>query len=147
MFNSFFIDIVCKCHARFFFKQCSTIVRSESLKTMSYIQCKQYTNDKLGNFFPTRKNFIKFLIKYRETETSHMWEKLFNVQFRADDIYRNYNSDLGGGYMELNHRSKHDKWDQHELSQSECGHTIVYQAYLDCNNCVMCDKEMVERMF
>lgn len=127
-------------HCGFFLKQCG-LGSFESPKAM---------NDKIGNFFPTRDQFIKFLIKYRKEESPLMWDKLFNIKYRADSLYRNFNSD--GEQMILNTRYKDSKIEvktnnPYESLALPCGHLKVYQAYVDSDKCVICDRNMVEQLY
>lgn len=54
---------------------------------------KRQLNSQFGfQFFPDRKTFRKFLIKYAK-EDPDTYERLFNVDFRADELNRNANED------------------------------------------------------
>lgn len=127
-------------HCEFFLKQCG-LGAYPNAKAM---------NESIGNFFPTRDQFIKFLIKYRKEESPLMWDKLFNIKYRADSLYRNFNTD--GKQMILNTRFKDRKNEIEcenpgDMMTSACGHLKVYQGYIDCDKCVICDKQMVESLY
>jgi hypothetical protein len=72
---------------------------------------------------------------------------LFNIQYRADTLYRNGNDD--NTRMQLNIRHKNGEkeieldHDSIETQVLPCGHMIAYRAYSDCDGCVLCDKEMI----
>ena len=78
-----------------------------------------------------------------------MYEKLFNIQFRADTLMRNYND--ADRHMVLNTRLKNNKleFDPNTIpvSPNKCGHPMDYTPYLDNNECCLCDKHMIEEEF
>lgn len=125
-------------HCAFFFKQCG---KPDMYKT------KQEMNKAIPNFFPKRNTFLDFLIKFRKEESAEMWAKLFNLFYRADTLYRNQNQD--GHQMELNIR---DKKTGVEIDPSSgnyvgsCGHMNTYKAYIDSDECCLCDKLEIETM-
>jgi hypothetical protein len=127
-------------HTMFFFKQvgCGNCPPSE------------YNERYNMNFVPTRSNFLKFLTKFKREESEQMWDKLFNIKYRCDVLYRNGNT--LEEQMQLNVRHKDAKEEvtlytgkpTNETDVAECGHLIQYHAYCDCDGCVLCDKEMME---
>ena len=124
-------------HCSFFFKQCGT---------GPYTKYKM--NKILPNFLPSRKKFIKFLTKFRKEESDEMWDKLFNIQYRADNLYRNYNDE--NHCMELNIRHKDslieiENNNIDEMKTNKCGHLLTYASYID-DGCVLCDKKMIENL-
>ena len=129
--------------AYFFFKQPATFIRSindEKLYTEDVLMNdKIATNKVLPKFFPTRKKFLKFLRLFRKQENPDMWNRLFNVAYRADTLVRNYND----GHRQSYTRNKVGKCDQEEYLTLACGHTVAYAAYIDSRHCVICDKEAV----
>lgn len=129
-----FKDMKEKYHAEFFFKQCG----KGSLT-------KQQMNKIIPNFFPTRKQFLKFLYKFRAEEDDMMWTKLFNIYYRADTLFRNFNDK--GTVENTRHKdggSEVEAPDSDEVMVNpNCGHMVSYQAYIDCDNCCICDKETV----
>ena len=125
-------------HTMFFFKQ----VGCDDCSPREY-------NEKYNmNFVPKRSEFVKFLVKFKHNESELMWDKLFNIKYRCDVLYRNGNT-LDES-MQLNIRHK-DAKEEIELSDklskemvvAECGHLKQYHAYCDCDGCVLCDKEML----
>lgn len=101
--------------------------------------CKKKCNEILPNFFPTRKAFIRFLTKFKEQEPSDLWARLYNIKLRADTLVRNFNN----GDSLISQRFKNAKLDVSEQRAMECGHTFVYSAYIDCDDCVLCDTQRI----
>ena len=131
-----FKDMMEEYHCSFFFKQCGN---------GSYT--KEEMNTIIPHFFPPRDKFIDFLQKFRNEENDEMWNKLFNIHYRADSLYRNFNDK--NHQMELNVRHKDslneiENDNKDEMETNECGHLKVYAAYIDCDECVLCDKLMIE---
>lgn len=127
-------------HTSFFFKQCG--VGNETPAEF---------NKKLPHFVPPRNKFLKFLMKFKKEESVLMWDKLFNIHYRADTLYRNPN-DINNQMVE-NRRHKDSKaeveldYECNETQVGPCGHLTAYQAYCDCDGCVLCDKHLIEESF
>ena len=121
----------------FFFKQCGWGDKS-----------KEEFNKILPKFFPKRETFLKFLRKFKSEESPLMWDKMFNIKYRADSLYRNFN-DINHQMVE-NIRNKNSKKELQisgnpaETETLKCGHLQSYQAYIDSDECVLCDKEMID---
>lgn len=126
-------------HTTFFFKQCGTA--NMSVEEM---------NKHLPHFIPPRDKFLKFLTKFKQQESSEMWDKLFNIKYRADMLYRNANNEEQ--QMQAQQRFKDGKaevdlsYHGPEADLAPCGHMATYQAYSDCNGCVICDKNLIEEL-
>ena len=126
-----------KYHTQFFFKQPGK---------GNYT--KEEMNAKLNNmFFPKRNDMIQFLSKFYMQEGEEMYDKLWNINYRADDLYRNFNK---GKHMRLFHRNKGQKneeilYDGQEMESLKCGHPVSYDAYSDSNACVLCDKLKIKK--
>lgn len=124
-------------HATFFFKQCGTPDMTPA----------EFNEKILPHFVPPRHKFLQFLRKFKRQEGPIMWDKLFNIYYRADTLYRNGNDN--NQRMELNIRHKDERKEielDHDTSETEtlpCGHMKAYAAYSDSNACVLCDKEML----
>lgn len=130
----------------FFFKQCGS---GESFSHLAptpenNLLVKQERNKQWGDFFPERKQFMEFLCKFRQKESLLNWTKLFNIHYRADDLYRNFNDKSD---MELTHRYKDTVGETNEMGHLPCGHLMAYDAYVDQPGCVLCDKHKVEQLF
>lgn len=126
-------------HTIFFFKQvgCDKEPPSEFNKSHGF------------EFVPTRKLFLDFLRKFKVQEDELMWDKICNIQYRADVLFRNGNDlsqsmiknirhkDHRGAEIELEYESPL------ETAVAPCGHLYSYHAYSDCDGCVLCDKEAI----
>ena len=125
-------------HTAFFFKQVGC----------DEVGPREYNDVFKTDFVPTRKLFLEFLRKFRNQEAPFMWDKICNIQYRADVLYRNGNDldhqmiknirhkDHRGAEIELEYESI-------ETAVAPCGHLYAYHAYSDCDGCVLCDKEML----
>ena len=105
---------------------------------------KQDTNNEIGNFFPKRTEFIKFLVKIKK-ESPELYDKLFNINYRADTLYCEYQ-----GKMEEIHRDKETKLESYnpEIDHiMKCGHLSIYNCYIDSDKCALCDKIKIDTMY
>ena len=109
---------------------------------------KQLMNDRIPNFFPTRSQMLDFLIKYKQESSDYDFDKLFNINYRAD-----YLQTYGTRYQ-VSHRIKdgfyeHQTIDGNDVAfrQTKCGHSPQYQIYIDTNKCLICDKLKIKNMF
>lgn len=102
----------------------------------------------LPHFFPPRKKFLEFLRRFKQQETDEMWTKLFDIHYRADSLYRNYNNDERR--MELNTRNKESKIEEtvdvNHPEINKCGHLLSYAAYSDSDKCCLCDKNAMNKV-
>ena len=126
-------------HTTFFFKQCGAPYGKAEM-----IQ-------QLDKFFPPRNKFLKFLTKFRQEESKVMWDKLFNIKYRADTLYRNGNDEEHQMMENIRHKNSNNEIELSDANSPEtavgsCGHLMAYHAYSDCDGCVMCDKQMIEEM-
>ena len=124
-------------HTAFFFKQPAS---GQIITASNNQEVKQKTNEIMPNFFPTKKQFLAFLLKFKQSEHAINWSKLFNIEYRADDVYRNYND----GRVVKSHRYKGTIEETIEEAHLPCGHSINYDCYVDQPGCVMCDKHKIE---
>ena len=104
---------------------------------------KREVNSRIPNFFPTRSQFIRFLTVFREREDRINWDKICNIQYRADDFYRHFNNNKSKHI----HRAKGTVGEIADDIKLPCGHPIYYDAYVDQTGCCLCDKKMVEEAF
>lgn len=151
-----FHDFINKHHTAMFFKQPSpgsTKPKDTDCELIDqYQQCKEIMEAKLPGFFPKRETFLEFLVKFKD-DCPDLWDKLFNIKYRADDLYRNYNQDEEGKRMQLNHRAKNKRTEMDEdfgemiQKIGPCGHLINYYPYIDSKECCMCDKEFIDAQF
>ena len=103
---------------------------------------KQQVNNIINNFFPTRKQFIDFLYKYKSRETDFMYDKLFNMNFRSDYLQK-----FSHGFH-ISHRMKDSHLEVTDAGGDSlpCGHSSQYQIYVDSDKCAICDKEMIQKI-
>lgn len=104
---------------------------------------KQMFSSLIGSqFFPNRKEFLQFLAKFKNEMGEVEYENLFNINRRADDVYR---TDSTGCTEALVHRQKKEK----DLGDAgcdvnpKCGHSTYYQSYIDSDECMLCDKNYI----
>jgi hypothetical protein len=124
-------------NASFFFKQCGSFLHGNNYK--------QETNKIVGNFYPHRSTFLKFLALFRKRESVEMWDKLFNIYYRADTLYRNFNDSENRMQLNERHKGVNKEYDI-GVSFNKCGHLMDYAAYIDSDACVICDKHLIEKM-
>ncbi len=126
---------------------------SKQFHTSVYLKpcavCSYSTSDKIRNqkqdyykidplFFPKRETFLKFLMKFRLSETDSLFDSLFDVNRRADHINR---FKLDGVTIEEEDRIKDKQLQAESRSYSmKCGHSNYYQFYIDSDECALCDK-------
>jgi hypothetical protein len=108
-----------------------------------WLKLKKDTNEKY-EFFPERKEFIKFLSKYYK-EDYESFIKLFNIEYRSDEIHLNINSE---SHDRIISRVK-DSTAPEECFPPvmKCGHIYNYAPYIDSNRCCICDKKVIENGF
>ena len=135
-----------KYHTTFFFKQCGlgdvnvyAFAFSGMPTDAKWMKYKEKIQERIGwNFFPTRNEFLKFLRKFA-TKDADLYNRLYNIYFRADELHRNYND----GETSTNNRRKGEKVESDsavEMQINYCGHLYNYAPYIDSNKCCMCDK-------
>lgn len=112
---------------------------------------KQAIEKALGfRFFPERKIFRKFLIKYAKNDTD-TYERLFNIVFRADELSRNFNNRYEADAQD---RDKNSNLESSSAVDSiinkdcpiepfEKKHIINYATYIDSNDCMICDRNLI----
>lgn len=128
-----FRDMMEEYHTHFFFKQPGS--GSHTKEEMQKI---------IPNFFPTRQQFLTFLTKFKEKEDERMYDKLFNIVYRADTLYRNFN-DKDGLVENTRHKDSKNEVEAPDSDEVQinpkCGHMRSYQCYIDSDKCCICDKK------
>lgn len=115
---------------------------------------KQEMENLVGDFFPNRNDFLKFLKKFKDTEDQHLWDKLFNIKYRADLLYYGFKDRIvvaGRNKEDASEDFKCDKdiqeeWDKFAPKILPCGHLDNYACYIDSDKCALCDKEYVDSL-
>ena len=131
-----FSDFMKEYNTNFFFKQPAPGSLGDNLTPL---EAKRFVQSKIPDFFPTRSAFLKFLEKFAR-ENFSLYDKLYNIKYRADDLYRNYNH---AELMIHNKRFKNSIKEtdvEKEATQLSCGHLANYAAYIDSDKCMICDK-------
>lgn len=89
----------------------------------------------LSNFFPKRETALKFLKKLY-LEDYLLFDKLFNIKYRADKLYRSCETRMQESERRKGHKNESDD----SILNEKCGHLVSYMAYIDSDACLMCDK-------
>ena len=104
-----------------------------------WLKLKQDAN-KAFDFFPKRKDFVRFLAKYY-AEDRDSFVKLFNINYRSDEIHLNINSEAHDRVIA---RVKNGSAPEESFPPPlKCGHVYNYAPYIDSNHCCICDRDMV----
>lgn len=109
---------------------------------------KEQMEQSVGDFFPKRNEFLKFLKKFKDTEDNHLWDKLFNIKYRADLLYYGFEDRIviaGRNKDDASESFACDKdiqeeWDKYAPKILPCGHLDSYACYIDSDQCALCDK-------
>lgn len=111
-------------------------------------KCREEINKEFGfNFFPRREVVIKFLRKLLHDEGIYIYDRLFNIRYRSDELHRNLNYDE---HDQTNFRFKDSASEACEDDPqmvNKCGHISNYTFYVDSNKCCACDKKMILDMY
>ena len=109
---------------------------------------KQEINNRIGYFFPKRKDFLTFLLSFLNREGKESYENLMSMELKAYEVRKNENSEIG----ERNLKFIRDKDTLREFFINETGeeveepdvckkgHANIYQSYCDSDGCMLCDK-------
>jgi hypothetical protein len=106
------------------------------------MEVKRRAEDILPGILFKRSEFLEFLTKLRNDSKS-LFDKSLNIEYRADDLYRNAPVEEDDKSIEYVPRYKDKKIDQYQDAVdfvNDCGHLSKYAAYLDSNHCMLCDK-------
>ena len=100
--------------------------------------------NKKYELFPKREQFIKFLIKYYN-EDYESFIRLFNIDFRSDEIHLNINSENSDRTIS---RIKDGTAPEESFPPvMKCGHVYNYASYIDSNHCCICDRNIIANSF
>lgn len=103
---------------------------------------KTVNSTMLPNFFPKRQDFINFLIKVYQ-EDHWLWDKLYNIHYRANTLIRNSNDDKRRHVAEQRHKDSKVEGTGSPINPV-CGHLTEYCAYSDSDACMLCDKQKIQ---
>ena len=101
---------------------------------------KQEMNNKVGYFFPKRKDFLQFLFRIK-TENIKLYDKLFNIKYRADTLICTYRNNKF--ISTRNKKNNLESFDSTVDYIMECGHLSLYKIYIDSDKCALCDKSNI----
>lgn len=108
-----------------------------------YRMGKKYLNEHIGfEFVPRRKTMLEFLRKFA-TEDPELYDRLYNIVFRADELHRNYNDKNIDVKTTRNKHSNTETDVEQEGHLNTCGHILNYAPYSDSDKCCICDKQMI----
>lgn len=104
------------------------------------LAAKAEMNRRVPGFYPTRENFIA-ACEYLKKNQPEMLGKMIEQKYRADNLFH---IDKNTDAMENTFRSR-DNSTQDGIGVNTCGHSLAYRAYIDCNECTVCDKQRIEQ--
>ena len=132
-------DFKAKYHTNLFLK---TTVKPGYLSHLT----KQEINDKIGNFFPKQEKFQEFLFTYYSREGEDEYHKLFSNDLRADEVRKNFNDENKRNIKFIRDKNTLEETidciDEH-IDNLPCGHSSIYQSYVDSDDCSICDKQQI----
>ncbi len=130
-------------HTNLFLK---TTVKPGHLSHLS----KQEINDKIGNFFPTQERFQEFLFTFYMREGAEEYHKLFSNDLRADEVRKNFNDENKRNIKFIRDKNTLEETidciDEH-IDNLSCGHSTIYQCYVDSDDCCICNKQEIGELF
>jgi hypothetical protein len=130
-------------HTNLFLK---TTVKPGHLSHLS----KQEINDKIGNFFPTQERFQEFLFTFYMREGAEEYHNLFSNDLRADEVRKNYNIDTKRNIKFIRDKQTLEETidliDEH-IDNLSCGHSTIYQCYVNSDDCCICNKQEIGELF
>ena len=98
---------------------------------------------KIFPFFPTRKQFLKFLMKFHQEDREN-FDRLFNIMYRSDELHRNF---ISNEHDITNVRQKTETGPEENGKETlPCGHTETYAAYIDNDHCCICDRNAIAEL-
>jgi hypothetical protein len=109
----------------------------------AYSRNKIAVNERLGfDFCPHRRTSLDFLRVFA-TEYPEFYDRLYNIQYRADELHRNFNDNMNDLKTKRNKHSANETDVAMENSLNVCGHMINYMPYIDSDKCCICDKKAI----
>lgn len=109
----------------------------------AYSRNKIAVNERLGfDFCPHRRTSLDFLRVFA-MEYPEFYDRLYNIQYRADELHRNFNDNMNDLKTKRNKHSANETDVAMENSLNVCGHMINYMPYIDSDKCCICDKKAI----
>lgn len=101
-------------------------------------------------FFPDRRTFRRFLLKYAKDDAD-TFNKLFNIEFRADELHKNFNEDAQDEEQLRDKKSNiESSASADSITNPNCllepasrKHIVHYASYADSNACMICDRNQI----
>lgn len=115
------------------------------------MRIKKRHNEELGfEFFPKRATFRKFLLKYA-SEDRETFDRICNINYRADELYRNYDSNSESEQCSRDKSSNFESTvfidmvpnEECRINEHNKKHAISYATYGDSNACIICDRNQI----
>lgn len=132
-----FTEFMDKYHTNLFFKQPSPgFIKNKGIR-----EGIPFAEERVPNMFPKRETFLRFLSKVCR-ESPYLYDKLFNIKYRADELNRNFNDPKLQMVQITRHKDSKQEYDRVPLAP--CGHLIEYCTYVDSDACMLCDKERIK---
>jgi len=110
---------------------------------------KEEINNEMGfEFFPKKVNFIQFLLKYQAAEGELAYNELFSNEMKAEELHKNFNDENLRNVTFTRTKDYVETLDCDSslkvIESLPCGHSNIYNCYVDYDGCVVCDKKMVQ---
>lgn len=103
-------------------------------------------NKVLGNFFPKRKDMLKFFMKYLQDYGEYEYDRLISTDLRADEVRKNYNNESERNIKFIRDRETLVEYQENLPDELlPCGHNDIYMSYSDSDKCILCDKQMIKQ--
>lgn len=93
-----------------------------------------HTGIKLDDFNFNRSDFLKFISYLKDTNYSVYLSFLHSTKNSCSFKYTGLKNRREGDYKE-----EPKLTDGKEISNPDCGHSVLYKCYTDCDECMLCD--------
>ena len=115
---------------------------------LSKLNCAEI-NKILGPFFTTRKKFQQFLLKFKMKEGHTEFVNLFSNELKAQEVRKNYNNNNLRNISFIRDKETYEEkliCDENlkSIGILPCGHSSIYQSYVDSDACCICDKMLID---
>ena len=137
-----------KYNTKFYIKPPVPFVRAPVITEGEYdssLEIKEKSEQVLPKFFPKKETALEFFIKYKQEEGKFLFDKLFNVNMRADTYLENRKAN-GKTMINITREKTGNKLAESLSNTLSCGHSVYYQSYGDCDDCILCDKISISNL-